>query len=976
MPPPIPVPSKAALHALKGIAFGTTCALGVILEDQRRRIDLLSTAVSNAKKIKAAKSYHGVSAATIPHEDTNPSEISEIDASHLYQGDQPQSHHRPKRYRDFTSAEEDSLPWNPPQPPAPSTETEIPDIPIDSQNTLGPLSSQPSAQPRIPQAKLTVPPINIHGFPQTNRPMVNNVLSKEKLITTIHEHLGSSDEKALDKALATFFDGSRLYYSFREFDDDWIAISAQLSKTCQAESRFEDASKVLITTMNAGPLGESQFYNHDPLSIIEYYLRQKDGDGGCLPEAIAAATHIFLVRLKEKPTMCFGEIEYIGRRLISCNIAIKQPSILHHIYWRVVSFSAQSSSFVSWAIRKFHAHKYFRNAIRYFLLNYSKMAPSIVCFYTTIDAVVDCVHELKGHKAKQVIGAIAQMESPGEEPLRTRWLIKALRACWDSSKDFAEVKELFEEILSLGFMRRISHPFNVYSSMVHIAVKANEDAVARSYCDMMILKYPEALQDVGLRGSMALASANAGNWDAVYDAFTEMQYLKEGREDEYADAFVPVLKVFAQTHSAAEVREFVSEYTGSLGVRMHRYAVTLVANKFAECRDTKGFMSWLAYCCKAGFALDSSVCNSILYNCAAKFQLSYPELLEIYSKIRRLGPSLIDGVTRRIMSQAASITGKDRKRLHTSLGAHSKAAIMNELWYRGRTINQRDVYEAMNQEIHSGRPSTAMRIYKQALRSGMPSCEYCLRLAIVATSRSPKNGTDRAMSLIRNAYEKGTNITSAVAEFIKFRLEQLQANATDLLLHMRNLISQFEAINIIVQPNVLTQMAIMVIQVGHFERGISLCTFAMDQHGFKNLAFSRQSIRASLSAYAALRDVNGTKKLCHDILESEYAADKSILSYLRSARRTVAKYKTLIGGEVVFGVLQDTIGKLVKRRAETRAGGATIAQETLRIMQEAAEDMQGSAEPEDVDRPRYGHRRRYSDPGPRPFPSGPLPVLF
>ncbi|KAI0894902.1 hypothetical protein F4806DRAFT_471073 [Annulohypoxylon nitens] len=973
MPPPIPVPSKAALHALRGIALGTTCALGVILEDQRRRIDVLSTAVSNAKKIKAAKSYHGVSAGTMPLEDIDP---SEIDASHIHRVYQPQSNHRLKRYKDFrTSLKEDSQASKPLQPPAPGTETEIPEIPIKSRNTPGSPSSQPSVQTRIPQAKLTVPPINIHGFSQPNPP-VKKVLSKNELITTIDGHLESSDEKGLDKALATFHDGSRLYYSFKAFEDDWIAISAQLTKACQARSRFEDAGKVIITTINAGPLDEAQFYNHNPLPIIEYYLQQKDGDGNCLPEAITAATQIFLVRLKEKPTMYLREVVHIGRQLITSNILIKQPSILHHIYWRVVSFSAQSSLFVGWAIREFHAHKYCRNAIRYFLLNYSKMAPSIACFHMTIDAVMDSVHELKGHKVKQVLTAIARMESPGDESLRTRWLMKALRTCWDSSEDFAKVKELFEEILSLGFMDRISHPFSVYAVMVHIAVKAKEDAMARSYCDMIILKFPEALQNVRLRGSMALASANAGNWDAVFDAFIEMRYLSEGHEEEYNDAFVPVLKVFAQTHSATEVREFVSKYTRSLGVGMHRYTVTLVANKFADCRDMKGFMSWLAYCCKAGFALDSSVCNSILHNCAATFQLSYPELLVIYSKMRELGPSITDDVTRRIMSQAASITGKDRRRLYSSVGAHSRAAIVNELAYRGKTINQRDVYEAMNQEIHSGKPSAAMRIYKQALRSGMPSCEHCLRLAIVATSKSPSHGSDCAMTLIRNAYDKGTDITSAVAEFIKLRLEQLQANATDLLLHMRNLISQFEAINIIVQPKVLTQMALMVIQVGHFERGISLCTLAMNQHGFKNLAFSRQSIRATLSAYAALRDVDGMKKLCHDILKSKYVIDKCILSYLRSARRTVAKYKTFPGGEVVFDVLQDTIGKVVKQRAEARAEGATIAQETLQIMQEAAEDMKRNAEPEEDDFTARILRRRHSDPGPQTFPTGPLPALF
>ncbi|KAI0890436.1 uncharacterized protein GGS22DRAFT_150896 [Annulohypoxylon maeteangense] len=922
MPPPVPVPSKAAIHALRGIAFGTSCAIGVIVEDRRRRISILRTAVSNGEKIKAAKRYHGVSAVATPHEEPS---FLEGDDSH-----RPPQSDRPRRYMDFTSLEEEPQ-ENSTQSP---TSSIVSDTSSEMRNTFE----------RKSNIKLSIPSKFIHESSRMDLAPAKKVRIRNEFADAVKVLLKNKEEDGLDRALTKFFDVSRLYYSFRDFDEDWLTISAELSRACQAKSRLDDAAKVLTTTIDAGPLDEDQFYAHDPLPILNFYLHEKHGDGRCPPETIAAATHIFLARFKDQPRLHTPEMDCIGRELFTYTISMNQPTVLHDIYWRIFGSAVSSTDFTGWVIREFYQYKDYRSVIRYFLLNYSKMSPTKECYDQTVDCVISSVENLKALKARQVIEALGRMEPPPTVRLHTRWVMKSLHAFWRRDEDFTATKEFFDDIVSWGVMDKISHPQGVYCAMVEISVRAKQDEIARSYSEVLIHKFPRMFYDIRLRGLIALAAANAGNWDAVFETFTEMQALKAKRDKEYSMAFIMVLKVFAQTHPAAEVRDFVSSYTTDLGVRLHRYAVTLVANKFGECRDMTGFISWLAYCCKVGFALDSGICNSILYNCWSVFKLSYPELLELYSKLRQLGPSLTDDVTRRILSQASNTASKGGRRISRSRGLHLRTAMMNELAYRGKAIDPRDVFEAMNRELQLERPATAMRIYKQALSSGMPSCEHCLRLAVVASSKSPKHGFDCAMALIRTAYSKGTDITSAVAMFIKLRLEQLQANAHDLQIHMRNLIGQFEAANIIIQPGVIIKMAIMVIDVGQFEKGLSLCTFAMNQHGFKNFAFSRQCIRAMLIVYLRLRDVQGMKKLCRDILESEYATDKSVLSYLRSTRRLAVKYKDA-SGNAILDILEGTIGGATKQRAETRAAGAKIAQETLRIMQDAVSSMQEGLKP-------------------------------
>ncbi|XXG94441.1 hypothetical protein Hte_000698 [Hypoxylon texense] len=953
MPPPLPIPSKAAIHALRGIALGTSCAIGVIVEDRRRRISTLKTAVSNKEKLRSAKQFHGMA---------NPAALQLDDA--IFVGDELHWHQLEDGYK---TSNEYPLAGrrrrrNSTQYACLEAEAAAPFEPEDTPESSSPPTTTAEPQSSSPQytRRNTAPSLNDlrrpPTFPQTR---INSVVtdpyesSQKGKTTTPEQHsktagqlaqsitriLNGMDEERLSWALNRFLELSQRHYSSKHFDDEWIAVSAQLSKECQEKGKWEDASEVLSVTVDAGPLDEHQFYAHEPIPIIEFWLRQVDESGRCPDEAIAAASHLFLARFKEKPTMYPADIERIGRQLIALNLQANNSSVVHNIYWRVLSHGENSVDFTGSAIQELSKYGDYKNAVRYFLLNFSKMSPGHGCYNQTIDCVISSVEGLKGWKANQVLRALGQMKSPGKGQLRSRWLMKLLQAYWHRDQDFPGSVAFFGEISSMGLLDKIGHPMGVYRTMVEISVKAGREDMVRSYHDELILKYPDMAGDVALKGFVALALAKAGDWDSVLDAFTEMKALRCGQEAEYDNAFVMVLKVFAETHPVSEVRDFVSKYSSVLGVRMHPYIVTLVANKYGECRDMAGFMSWLAYCSREGLALNSSLCNAVLHNCRTKWGLSYPELQLLYSKIRELDPTLINDVTRRIMSQAALSVGK-------STGERKiKIVAVNRLAYTGRTTNRRDVYEAMNQEMNSGRPALAIQIYKRALQSRMPSCRYCLRLAVMAALKNTNSGSNLAMTLIRNAHQRGGDVNLAVSAFIRSQLDTIQATPNDALILIRNIISRFEAMHVIIDSAVLTHIALICTKFRHHERAIAMCKLGADRSSSKNLCFSRQSIRVLLTAYTQLLDTEGMKKLIDDLLVSEYSADRPVLLYLKSARRTVQKYGNNARANALLNTIRHGIEVVGSRRAESRAEGEMISQETLRIMQDALADMQNKKMP-------------------------------
>ncbi|KAI2614330.1 uncharacterized protein GGS25DRAFT_471287 [Hypoxylon fragiforme] len=940
MSPPLPVPSKALVHALRGIAFGTTCAIGVILEDRRRRISTLRTAITNKEKLKACKRrYHATTdSAVVPSDDAlllgaGEWQWLQTDKATKPYADKAMDEAPPHR-ENVKSTSSSTRPTTAAQPQVASPPPTHHDT-----NLLEKLRPPAHFQQAIAQH----PQIHTaHRYQRASTaasaaskvpPVVLSEATK-KVISI----LTSKDEERLDKALNRFFEVCRTSYDFKKFDDGWVSLSARLSRECVARNRWEDAVKVLTTTIKAGPMHESLYFAHEPLVIIENIIHsirlQVRG-----PEAIAIATQLFLPRLKEKPTVCPAGFELLGKQLISRSIdAILFPQA-HHVYWRVFGVTQKPAMVTGWIIEDLYQAGDYKNVIKYYLLNFSKAKVKNKCFKRTVGYVVDAVEGMEGMKADLILLTFYDQDP---KYLRSQWIMRLLRAYWNSTEDFSKVKALFDKVFDLGLISKVAHPQGVFRTMVEISVRAGEDDMTKSYYEATIKAFPNMKTDTGIHGFLALSLAKAGDWGGVFDVFAIMQTFRNYEGWEYEGAFVMVLKVFADGHPVSEVRDFVSKYMSDLGVRMHRYMISILANKYGDCHDMPGFMSWLAHCDKSGFALEPGLLNSVLYNCWTQWRLSYPELQVFYNKIGQLDPNLIDDVTRRIMSQAALASGpayRDSK-YHRAIG--SRVVEVNKLAYLGRTTSRRDVYEAMNQEINMGKPATAIFIYKRALKFGMSSCQHCLRLAVTAALMNPNNGAASAMALIHKAHLKGDDVGSAASKFIMFQLDQVRAKADEILIHMRNLVHQFEALKIIVDGSVMTRMAMICTKLNQHERAILLCKLAMDRNGSTHMCYSRLSIRALLMAYAHLLDVEGIKQLLDDLFnKSNYTEDKSVLWYLRSMKRIVSNFKPCAEVAAILETLGLAIWEVVARRQKARKEGKMITTETLRIMQAAVTDMQG-----------------------------------
>ncbi|KAI0397800.1 hypothetical protein F5Y17DRAFT_413603 [Xylariaceae sp. FL0594] len=934
MSPPLPVPSKAALRALRGIALGSSCAIGLIIEVRRQRINTLTTVVENKNKLRASTHYHQTSLEQL---------ACEIDAA-VAVGSNIQWDEKGAKLksRHAERSSDQAIPKVADPPEAQDDATQS----LPTQTPVHNLVSSPKNIPFTVKRRISTSPHSRAPVDErTNNPSVDGQSTKSLLfqqdqiltINEIEDLLSRPSVERLEKALSLFT--SR--YSAQSARDaslfkKWLDVSARLSRVCQAKGLWKEAGEIVNTMAAYRPMDEAQFLDYNPIPIIEFYLHRKDKSSRCPAEAFDAAYRLYVTKLKDRPKASGTGMERVGRRLMLEALTQGQHNIAHKIYWRTFGWADEREPFVRWAVETFFRHKAYKNVIKAFLLQYCYLNPPKEHFSHIIDRIVDSVKEMKGLSATPVLAGLAQMQCPEGAEFATRWFIKLLHAYWERYKDIAKATEFLEKAVSLGILEKTPHPELVHSALVEIAIKAGNEKMAYAYAEEIIGSYPTMKDTLALK--LAVIKAKAGDWEGAFQTFAQVQRDALPFPTAYDDAFLVVLKEFAACHSAAETREFAMRSIQDLGVGFHPHMVTMVAKKYGACRDMVGFMDWLTHCRNQGFALDPGFCNIVLYYCWAVWKLSFPELRLLHSKFEDLNPKCSNAVTQRILNQAAYRQGKRVSK--EQYRVRFRAVNVNTMAFQGRTTNQRDILEAMNQFLTKEKPAAALSIYKRARLFGMPFCSHCHRLAVLAACRLRNAESTEAITLIQEAYDEGHDVQHAVAVFIKWQVHQFPGNAEDAVIHMRNLLARFESAQIVIGPSALTHMAALCVQLKEVTRAIALCHLARDRGGSPHLCYSVQSFKTLATAYSNLLDFTAMRSLVVDLSESQFSTEKTLLKHLKLIRSRVERMNSSDARTSFLEVVERGVQVITQTRLEARRHGKLVAEQALRIVGDALADMQ------------------------------------
>lgn len=960
MSPPLPVPSKAAIRALRGLALGTSCAIGLIMEDRRRRICTLKTALENKKKIRSSRLYHGAPEIVAP--------LTE-DAVVL-RGDEIQWWHCPsdvtptlgngkrvvRRSSANASAKRSYSSSSRPPPEEPPGDLDGP-AQAAPREPPGPTDNPgPHGANAYPRRPLKLHPTPVEGARSKDgggwaRAFPPKRAEKDKpdpsvLVAQLLERLRKEPD-SLDEIATDFLNGTVNRSVFMRLGDQWTKLSVALCRNFQARGRWLDAQNVLLAAAKSARLGCEAYYAHDPIPVIQSALPPDEmlADPNQRNDGLARlriALKLFLVQFNDKPSIRSPELVPVGKALIPLVLAYNQPQHVREIYWRVLSQLDDSTEFTAETIKAIFNYGDFKSVLQLFKGNFTKTAPDEVCFREVVEMMVASVEGMRGAQTSPMLRALAIMAQDNKFEVQTGWVMKLMQVHWARHHDLTKTRFLFDQILSSGLLNQVVHPQYVYKVMIELLVLGGDVDAARNLRDELLTSSPKMANDVGLMGYFALAKAQDGDWDGVIDDFARMKVHKLNQQEAYDQAFVRVLKLFVEGHPVAEIEELIKYFISEMHVTLHPYMVTLVANSYGHFHEAGGLVAWLKYCSSAGFALTPAFTNGVLRNCRLKWNYPFWRLRELFTEIQQLQDSCVDDVTEKIMHGSAlrstKRTGYAARRRVLSLRLS-----LSRKPYFGRSASQRDVLAHMHEALKCSRPSKAMYVYRRALRYGMAWSPACFRVAVLATLQE---STEKASNLITSTFQQGYDVTAAVQLYLKAELNQFRGTFEDIMTKLKALVTRFETAGILMDSSVLTHAAIISAQSGHDAKAISLCTVAMQKAGTSNPCFSRQCLRALLMAYHHTFDAGGLRRVVDALPSSPLSEDTKALTLLKSTRRHLRRWNDTERVLTMRGILDEGIASMTQRRAVQRGEANIIHDETLRIMSDAVMDLQRREEEE------------------------------
>lgn len=1038
----LPVPSRAALTALRGVLLGTSCGIALIAEDRRRRINRALTVIENGERIRSARGYRAGGELQIAQRERDAFSDSMPIVDHLHECDQHTDHPiRAKSrlsisLRDETSestphvrARDDSLDHGAlkamVQEHTSSALSRRPDVEqcpaytrgtsTASQTELrasggsvdrdGLLSNEAfkailqrdDSQTPLQTTRHTAEPQN-HGDPDHSTPVSQHI--PLRYITSLPGHAmtnlgagmwGSTKTDANKPWMATEGENEAIMASLRDACRDrdiqalaravqssqgafqntkeWIETYALLCRTYVEMGRIDDALE-LFHSMNVlhfvhgseelvtADLVAEQLALFEPLTLAESSLAEAKFHPPRSPDHVkylqgALECYLAIPRSMQQDARLYG----VGRTLILAMMEVDMFRKVRVVFRRATEqvvddpdgFAAQ---FLAKLLEK-HQH---RLAITTFLDFFPRISPARGSIQAIGDTLVQCVEEAHNWRASAVMKTLFRM-LPEVFKIKTEWVAKLFLADWATHRDFAITEDLFESLTTShledrskeDYERRrledvVLHPDCIYRIMIEIALQAGEAAKAERYLDAGAAYKPDIATDVQLLGIFAQDCAKRGDWREARRMFEMMKVDGPTSMEAYGKAFVPVAKIYTKEHSTRETEAFVRSYLDELKVPMSPFLVTLMAKQYALVHDFSGVADWLEYCSRDGFPVNAAFTNAILVACRREGNMPFRDLRTLFRKIRLLSPEYVDAHTERIMANAALADPLERGKL--AAGRLSSLRVTPNLRpVQGLCARDHDVVLAMQEAVVTRHPGRAIRVYKQAMRLGMPPSDRALHLAIQAAWDMPVPGRDtRVMDLLQFARRHGQDINYVTNYIISLRLKEMECenDRQDKFQKAKSVLELFEKKGISLADVAFNRAANLCLKAGHLMGAIAFALKAVEVRTGAQPCYNMHNFRILLSAYVELVDVERIRDVIARVVVTDYAEQTGCLKTLKNASRRVLKVETPRASyeqrKEARDIIREGVLKIVEARERLRANVEEMQTKALDIVRKAAID--------------------------------------
>ena len=972
-----PIPSKNALRALRNIALGTSCTVAfgaglLTTEDRRKRIKLATQIRDNAREIKSIKSYHAAATAVSDKVDDYGGILQLRPASDNSHGlrqpgsgqqqlnsPRPKSRAKRKAHLQELRTPHEQVVW------------------------VAPVWSTPAQRETYPTEQLAV----------TSPDARSNRLAFD-VVRLIGDGTDAARIDAATLRLLEAFKEDSPTLKPRLKD-----AAAQLAVACGQHSKYSSMQKVLEGTLRRGRLTRREFERFRPEQVIAWLLEPDlaiSDDVNKSPEnRLKEAASIFLIQLEDsefedtelEDTDCeetqfdetkfdetkfdetkfdetkfdetkfdetkFDETKFderdtqhtstqlhaVGQRLCEKTCAQKLFQLTEKVYWRLSSTRGVTSDSVHQLIVAAYGLKKYTDVVRYFRKFY-QYAGDQSELIRVVEMALDCTaHNADIHLAEVVYKRAAMLAKRAGLMVPSSWLLKVLGSHWRSKKDIAETRKLFDHLEQYICYTRV--PEAAYAAIIQFCIEADQEATAEVYLATFQDTYSTRGLGVRICGHFALAKAKRGDWTGVHDALrkiTKTRAPTAKQKADYSAVFMPIFKLYAETHSLSETESFFRIFVGQYGMPITYYMSTYMVDLYGRHKELGALVRWVRYILSISPRLvDAEVFNIMLKNCRKQWRFSFQQLLQLLWAVKKLG-----GVRALGLTNDATFDVLMRVAIRDAKGNPDKLArsVSYELFHRARPYlsDNKSLQLTMAEAIARGRSPLALKILDRAeSKKGFVLDSEILITAVKASVHVYGHDLGPTLGWLRRTQDKKT-LELALGQILYQQLvreehERWGLNPTHdnlVLDKIHQTIQKLQDTGYEIPDAVVRKVADVLNQSGAYRHALDFWKAQVDMR--PALMIDNSGLDICFNAYMGLKDGQGllwvsSMLLKYDVVPENY--------WYRKLKTVIWEAHDAPNLQDFFNAACSTIEVVQAQRHRGATGRKDASVSTFQVMQEA-----------------------------------------
>ncbi|KAF4632282.1 hypothetical protein G7Y89_g5845 [Cudoniella acicularis] len=950
MPSSLPVPSKGALRTLRHLALGTSCTVaftaGLVTEDRRRRIHAAREIHDNAQKLRKSRTYYSAGRALI---DTLDDQVVGYGSESLWLAGDPKLRKltretnkslklgqstSPEAPQSVTPIERPAFVNGPRTPPKPSQRTQSSRLVKlkELQHTLGiPIPSIPSSLPITPPPPLSEK-ATIHG-------------RQLRLAADVSRLLGNGKELVrVEAAASRFIDAFAEGFPIDEigFESQLLDAAIRLSKACKDHSKYDLVGKVLDIFLAHPPIERTQFLRFSPYSVIQNLIISPKGEGlrdeKSHKARLKKASSIYLQKYEENLSLTedFPLVRSLGEQLCAETCRSGMYAHTEELFFRLELLRKDGPPrAVNHLIESAYKSGNFDRVFCHFKDYYSQTSPSQTEFNNILEQVTNSTLKISsmGNAVEALIIAKQIAESSGLK-VKTTSALKIIGHQWRSTGDIAKTRELFDRLEPI--IPWMNHPQAPYGAIIQFCIEAGQESVARSYYERLRAYNESLAADVRIFGHFVQAMAMRNDWVGVQDGLENMARMSVENMDQCTHSFVPVLKIFANSHSVGETEEFVRTCIDQWHLKLNESILSLMIKRYAQAREMDSILRWIDYAMSVGCRINVFSINTILSHCHRTWKFSFPEAVGLYRALQKLGSSSL-GLTDQVSLETL---GKIAVEDCPNQSEWSKRdAFLKRLGRADSPSDCHGVHRSMASSLASGNPAEALKIYTRAQDQIVLQPRH-LVAAVKASLQVHGGNIVHTVQIIKRAQKAGQAVDSAIAALVIHQLRHLPgyeiAHHSSLA---QNTISALEENGISISPGIVTHMMDSFVKRGWYRQAINLWKSLSRRLGFSSSSIDLVTLSVLVRCYVYLEDPIGIRWTNRVLLANGIIPDTKFYLDLKNARNSfnkVCRAQEAVRGKSEYLIsLNEIINDVLVLRKGATEEKEHVRKMTIRILEKA-----------------------------------------